>query len=121
MPRIVAPTREHIAQAVAVLRSGGLVVMPTETVYGLGADTFHPTAIENVYRVKGRSANNPLIAHVVDANAARTVAITWDERCQRLTDHFWPGPLTLVVPKADAVPDAATAGYSTIAVRCPAH
>jgi L-threonylcarbamoyladenylate synthase len=121
MPRIVSPTSEHIARAAAILREGGLVVMPTETVYGLGADTFNLHAIERVYTLKGRPANNPLIAHVANAAVAKSLVADWDDRCQRLADHFWPGPLTLVMAKADAVSHQSTAGYSTIAVRCPAH
>lgn len=121
MPRIVPPTSEHIAQAAAILRAGGVVVLPTETVYGLGADTFNLQAVEKVYELKGRPADNPLIAHVAGVDAARTLVRHWDDRCERLAHNFWPGPLTLVLPKADSVPDESTAGYATVAVRCPAH
>jgi L-threonylcarbamoyladenylate synthase len=121
MPRIVDPTPAAIAQAVDLLRAGHVVAVPTETVYGLGADAMNDTAIERVYQCKGRPANNPLIAHVADAAQAAIVVAHWDARCQLLAQMFWPGPLTLVLAKSPSVPMRATAGYNTIAVRCPNH
>ncbi|HRP62561.1 MAG TPA: L-threonylcarbamoyladenylate synthase [Phycisphaerales bacterium] len=121
MPRVELPTREALAEAAERLRRGGIVAFPTETVYGLGADTFNEEAIQRVYATKGRPFNNPLIAHVRDAAQAQRLVATWDRRCEILAQRFWPGPLTLVVAKASGVPAAATAGYPTIAVRCPAH
>lgn len=121
MPRIVEPTDSAIAQAVGQLRAGKAVAFPTETVYGLGVDTFNITALELIYQLKGRPADNPLIAHVLDVEQARELVLEWDERCDRLTKMFWPGPLTLVLPKISAVPARATAGHDTIAVRAPAH
>jgi len=111
-----------IAGAVAALRAGGLVILPTETVYGLAADAADPRAVAAVYAAKGRPAFNPLIAHVADVATARRIAV-FDDRAERLADRFWPGPLTLVLPIADegAVCDLARAGLDTVAVRAPAH
>ncbi|MHC4210194.1 MAG: L-threonylcarbamoyladenylate synthase [Planctomycetota bacterium] len=121
MPRPVRATDDAIAEAAARLRDGRVVAFPTETVYGLGADTFRAAAIERVYALKGRPLDNPLIAHVLDDDQARAVVAGWDDRCTELARAFWPGPLTLVLPRAADVPDEATAGWPTIAVRSPAH
>lgn len=121
MPRIVPATEPFIHEAAARLRSGGVVVFPTETVYGLGASTFDIAALDSIYQLKGRPANNPLIAHVLGAQQVRALATNWDSRCDQLAARFWPGPLTLVLTKIDSVPDQATAGLKTIAVRAPAH
>lgn len=130
MPRMVVPTDESIAEATRRLHDGEVIVFPTETVYGLGADTFNPAALECVYRLKGRPQDNPLIAHVLDWEAARNVidlkaqVLNGGERgtlARSLASTFWPGPLTLVLPKADHVPSRATGGRNTIAVRSPAH
>lgn len=121
MPRIVKPTAEAIAEAAAVLQREGVVAFPTETVYGLGVPTLSRAALAKVYELKGRPRDNPLIAHVLDAGQARAIAAGWDERCEQLAGRFWPGPLTLVVRKAAGIPEQATAGYPTIAVRSPSH
>ena len=121
MPRIADPTREVIEEAARRLREATVVAFPTETVYGLGADTLNSIALHEVYELKRRPADNPLIAHVTDRAQARAIVEIWDERCDRLADRFWPGPLTLVLPKARDVPDGATAGLPTIAVRAPRH
>ncbi|MHC4413952.1 MAG: L-threonylcarbamoyladenylate synthase [Planctomycetota bacterium] len=121
MPRLVESTEDGIAEAVRVLRDGLVVAFPTETVYGLGADTFNVRALERVYELKGRPARNPLIAHVAGREQARRVVARWDERCDDLAARFWPGPLTLVLPRGADVPERATAGWPTIAVRAPAH
>src|SRR5215510_7465515 len=123
MPRIVTANPESIRSAAELLRTGGVVAFPTETVYGLGACTFNDAAIERVYELKGRPADNPLIAHVLHAAQAREVvaAGAWDDRCEALARLFWPGPLTLVLAKSAGVPDRATAGRPTVAVRSPRH
>jgi L-threonylcarbamoyladenylate synthase len=121
MPRPVEATDDAIAEAARQLRQGRVVAFPTETVYGLGADTFSAAAIEQVYELKGRPLDNPLIAHVLDETQARVVVAHWDDRCSRLARVFWPGPLTMVLPRAERVPQQATAGWPTIAVRSPAH
>ena len=112
---------DSIALAAGLLRDGRPVAFPTETVYGLGADTFCERAIDRVYRLKGREADNPLIAHVLDVTQARRVTASWDDRCERLARRFWPGPLTLVAARSADVPERSTAGWPTIAVRAPSH
>jgi len=111
-----------VARAAYLLKEGGLVAFPTETVYGLGADATHARAIARLYEAKGRPSFNPLIAHVGDVAAGRRIA-RFDNAATRLAEAFWPGPLTLVLPKTDDCPvaDLATAGLDTIAVRVPAH
>ncbi|MCG2641536.1 translation factor Sua5 [Bradyrhizobium sp. CCBAU 11434] len=120
---LILPAGEAGAQAAArTLAAGGLVAFPTETVYGLGADAANATAVAHIYSAKGRPAFNPLIAHVPDLAAARRIG-RFDARALRLAEAFWPGPLTLVVPKTDDCPvsDLATAGLDTVAIRIPAH
>jgi L-threonylcarbamoyladenylate synthase len=111
-----------VRSAARCLAAGGLVAFPTETVYGLGADATNPAAIARLYQAKGRPAFNPLIAHVGDLRAGMAIA-RFDERAIKLAEAFWPGPLTLVLPKTRdcAVADLATAGLETIAIRVPAH
>ena len=113
---------QAIARAAAALRAGGLVILPTETVYGLAADAANPRAVAAVYQAKGRPAFNPLIAHVADLAAAQRVA-RFDARALQLARRFWPGPLTLVLPLGDetAVCDLARAGLDSVAVRAPGH
>jgi L-threonylcarbamoyladenylate synthase len=121
MSRIVEPTVDAIADAARSLADGGVVAFPTETVYGLGADTRNADALRKVYELKGRPSDNPLIAHVLDEHQARSLAQNWSDRASALAHRFWPGPLTLIVEKDDDVPREATAGLSTIAVRSPSH
>ena len=111
-----------VAAAVAALRRGDLVVLPTETVYGLAAAAAGPTAVARIYEAKGRPSFNPLIAHVADLAGGERIA-RLDERARRLAEAFWPGPLTLVAPIKDpaAVCDLARAGLETVAVRVPSH
>ena len=119
----VLPAGDTAAEAAArTLAAGGLVAFPTETVYGLGADASDATAIAHLYAAKGRPSFNPLIAHVADLAAAKRIG-RFDARATSLAEAFWPGPLTLVVPKADGCPvaDLATAGLDTVAIRIPAH
>jgi L-threonylcarbamoyladenylate synthase len=118
----MAEPHAEVTAAAAALRAGGLVLMPTETVYGLAADAANARAVAAVYEAKGRPSFNPLIAHVADVAMARRIA-RFDERAERLAARFWPGPLTLVLPMTDAeaVSDLARAGLDTVAVRAPAH
>ena len=111
----------ELERAAAVLRGGGLVAFPTETVYGLGANALDPVAVGKIYAAKGRPATSPLIVHVADVAMARTVVAEWPEAAERLAAAFWPGPLTLVLEKRDLVPDSVTAGLGTVGVRQPAH
>lgn len=120
--RILPASAGAISEAAQILRSGGLVAFPTETVYGLGADATDGEAIARLYAAKGRPSFNPLIAHVADAEVARRVA-QFNADADLLARAFWPGPLTLVLPKAPGCPiaDLATAGLDTVAVRVPNH
>jgi L-threonylcarbamoyladenylate synthase len=110
-----------VRAAAEVLRGGGLVAFPTETVYGLGAHALDPAAVARIYQAKGRPAYNPLIVHVATVAAARALSSAWPATADRLAERFWPGPLTLVVPKAAAIPDSVSAGLPTVGVRIPAH
>jgi len=116
-----AATDRALDRATEVLRRGGLVAIPTETVYGLAADALDDEAVDGIFRAKGRPAGNPLIVHVADAAMARSLAAAWPEPAAALATAFWPGPLTLVVPKGRQVPAIVTAGGDTVALRCPAH
>ncbi|HEX6534737.1 MAG TPA: L-threonylcarbamoyladenylate synthase [Gemmatimonadaceae bacterium] len=117
----VHPEPERIERAAAVLRRGGLVAFPTETVYGLGADALNADAVRRIFAAKGRPEFNPLIVHVADIAGARALASRWPDLAQRLAEAFWPGPLTLVVPRRPRVPDVVTAGLDTVAIRSPSH
>ena len=116
-----APDAAIMAQAAAVLRGGGLVAFPTETVYGLGVHALDATAVRRLYAAKGRPEYNPLIVHVADIEAARALSRQWPEMATRLAQAFWPGPLTLVVRKRPDIPDEVTAGLDSVALRVPAH
>ncbi len=120
--RCLAADASSIAEAAAVLRGGGLVAFPTETVYGLGADATSGTAVAGIYRAKGRPSFNPLIAHVLDTERAREEG-SFGAEAAALASAFWPGPLTLVVPAAPTcrVSDLARAGLASVALRVPAH
>jgi L-threonylcarbamoyladenylate synthase len=110
-----------IAEAARVIRTGGLVAFPTETVYGLGADATDAAAVQRIYAAKGRPSYNPLIVHVPDADRARAVVGGWSEVAALLSTRFWPGPLTLVLPRGPRITPAATAGLETVGIRVPAH
>nr|WP_276602797.1 L-threonylcarbamoyladenylate synthase [Nannocystis pusilla] len=109
-----------IARAAEVLQRGGLVAFPTETVYGLGADALDAAAVGRIFAAKGRPADNPLIVHVAAPEQARALARVVPPAAEQLMS-LWPGPLTLVLPRAPVVPDATTAGQDTVAVRIPGH
>lgn len=114
-------TDEALDRAVMLIRSGGLVAIPTETVYGLATDALDSESVDRIFRAKGRPATNPLIVHVADQAMARSLASAWPAAAEAITSHFWPGPVTVVVPKHRDVPDIVTAGGPTVALRCPAH
>lgn len=115
------PDAEVLNKAAEILRSGGLVAFPTETVYGLGANALDENAVQKIFEAKCRPAHNPLIVHVHDAASAKALAIDWPEVAQRLAETFWPGSLTLVVRKKPCVPDIVTASGDTVALRMPSH
>ena len=112
---------DQIKHAAELLRSGKLVAFPTETVYGLGANALDAKAVARVFEAKGRPSTSPIIVHVSDRAMIERVASSWPETARILADRFWPGPLTLVVPKMSEVPDIVTAGLPTVGVRMPAH
>ena len=120
--RLLPPDDTGIAQAAAVLRGGGLVAIPTETVYGLAARADSAEAVAAIYRTKGRPDFNPLIVHVSSLDMARKLAL-FDQAAEDLAQHYWPGPLTMVLPLREGAPiaPAVTAGLPTIALRQPAH
>ena len=114
-------TPGQLAYAAALLRDGRLIAFPTETVYGLGANALDAAAVERIYQAKGRPHSSPIIVHVSDLEMAMEVVATWPDAARRLAEKFWPGPLTLVLPKTRAVPELVTAGLATVGVRMPAH
>jgi L-threonylcarbamoyladenylate synthase len=116
-----SPDLQVISEAADILRSGGLVAFPTETVYGLGADALNADAVRKVFEAKGRPADNPLIVHIADRKQLFDLADDIPEKGQRLAKEFWPGPLTLVVHRTFLVPDIVTAGLDTVALRMPDH
>jgi L-threonylcarbamoyladenylate synthase len=114
-------TAEQLAAAAALLCAGKLVAFPTETVYGLGANALDADAVERIYQAKGRPHSSPIIVHVSDFEMLKRVAAAWPDDAQKVAEKFWPGPLTLVLPKTAAVPDVVTGGLPTVGVRTPAH
>lgn len=115
------PETDRLAYAADILKNGGLVAFPTETVYGLGANALDTRAVEGIYRAKGRPSDNPLIVHIADKKALDKLTDKRPENMEILMDKFWPGPLTLVVPKSASVPDIVTAGLDSVAIRMPSH
>jgi L-threonylcarbamoyladenylate synthase len=117
----LAPDDAIIRDAAARLRRGELVAFPTETVYGLGANALDASAVERIYAAKGRPSYNPLIVHLAQAHDATSVVAEWPAAATRLAGAFWPGPLTMVLPKRANVPHAVTAGLPTVGIRVPRH
>jgi L-threonylcarbamoyladenylate synthase len=115
------PESGVLVRATAVLRRGGLVAFPTETVYGLGGNALSVEAVHKIFAAKGRPATNPLIVHIASIDAALPLVQVWPKNAQLLAERFWPGPLTVIVPKSARVPDIVTGGGSTVALRMPAH
>jgi L-threonylcarbamoyladenylate synthase len=112
---------QAVARAAELLRAGQLVALPTETVYGLAANAWDPAAVRRIYQAKGRPAENPIIVHVASLELARRCVAVWPAAAERLAAAFWPGPLTLVLPRAKIIPPLVTAGGATVGVRWPAH
>ncbi len=115
------PEAVPLLRAAEVLHAGGLVAFPTETVYGLGANALDAAAVGRIFAAKERPATNPVIVHIADTASVRPLVVAWPESAEQLAARFWPGPLTLVLPKSTVVPDVVTAGGPTVAVRVPAH
>lgn len=114
-------TQDDVARAAKIIKSGGLVVMPTETVYGLGADAFNKNAVADIFKAKGRPMDNPLIVHIAAVKDLKQLVSEIPENAMKLANAFWPGPLTMVLPKSGVVPDEVSAGLDTVAVRYPSH
>lgn len=120
--KMTAENAEEVAaRAKVIWQKGGLVAFPTETVYGLGGNGLDAAAAQKIYAAKGRPSDNPLILHIADRSQLLSLTTQIDSRAQALMDAFWPGPLTMIFPKAEAVPYETTGGLDTVAVRMPSH
>lgn len=118
---ITNPSEQDIDMLARALRNGELVSIPTETVYGLGANGLDPEAMDKIYAAKGRPSDNPLILHIPNSESIKPLVTEVSTTAQALMDNFWPGPLTITLPKSDLVPDRATGGLPRVALRCPDH
>ena len=118
--RVLLPTQEAVEEAATLLRQGELVAFPTETVYGLGAHALDAVAVPGIYRAKGRPSDNPLIVHVASPEAAEPLCYV-DARARSVMRRFWPGPLTVLLPKKQVIPAVTNAGLASVAVRMPDH
>jgi L-threonylcarbamoyladenylate synthase len=112
---------QAIERASELLRTGEVVALPTETVYGLAANAFDADAVARIFQIKGRPAHNPIIVHVCDVEMAKRCVTVWPRMAEQLAGAFWPGPLTLVLPRSDQIPPIVTAGGATVGVRWPSH
>src|SRR5215471_4568988 len=110
-----------VEEAADLLRSGEVVALPTETVYGLAANALEPRAVARIFEIKGRPAHNPIIVHVASPDMARACAKGWPALADKLASGFWPGPLTIVLSRAREIPDIVTAGGGTVGIRWPSH
>ena len=115
------PTKENIEAAAKIIRDGGLLAIPTETVYGLGADALNEDAVLRIFLAKGRPQDNPLIIHVPDSSWLARYCQNVPDAAYALAEKFWPGPLTMILPRKPIVPLRTTAGLETVGVRCPDH
>lgn len=113
--------RKALQEAGEIIRQGGLVAFPTETVYGLGGDALNPESSKKIYAAKGRPSDNPLIIHIADMEHLGKITKEIPQSAYQLADAFWPGPLTMILPKSEAVPSQTTGGLDTVAVRMPSH
>ncbi len=118
---MITVSQSDLKRAAELLREGKLVAFPTETVYGLGANALSAEAVQKIFDAKGRPRTSPLIVHVAAIEDVHTIVSEWPQTAQKLAEEFWPGPLTLVLPKQPAVPDIVTAGLPTVGVRMPSH
>lgn len=113
--------KNDIDKAAEIIKNGGIVAMPTETVYGLAADALNGEAVAKIFKAKGRPMDNPLIVHISDIKQIDMLVSDFPEKAKRLAQKFWPGPLTIVLPKSNIIPDEVSAGLSTVAIRFPSH
>ena len=119
--RLLSDSKEDLIIAANLIKSGKIVGIPTETVYGLGADAVNPKAVKAVFEAKGRPADNPLIVHICSMRTVKMLAHDVPELFYRLAERYWPGPLTMIVPKNKMVPNETSGGLDTVAIRMPAH
>ncbi|MDF2568280.1 MAG: hypothetical protein K0R90_1736, partial [Oscillospiraceae bacterium] len=119
--KILKPTKENLLLCAKLLKDGELIGMPTETVYGLAANAFDGDAVKKIFKAKGRPQDNPLIVHISDISMLGSIAAKVPKLAHELAERFWPGPLTIILPKAAHIPLAVTAGLDTVAVRIPSH
>ena len=119
--KILKPTDDVLKKAAFIIREGGLVAFPTETVYGLGVNAFDALAVAKIFEVKRRPSFDPIIVHIADFKDLERLTLQIDERAKKLIQKFWPGPFTSVLPKAIVIPDIVTAGLETVAIRMPSH
>lgn len=117
--QLLSTSEQDLEKAAELIKSGGLVAIPTETVYGLGADGLNPDAVKKIFEAKGRPQDNPLILHIHSSAQLRDYCRELPEEAWLLAEHFWPGPLTMILPVRDCVPKTTTAGLDTVGVRCP--
>lgn len=115
----LSTSNKDIARAAALLKGGGLVAFPTETVYGLGANALDGSAVEKIFKAKGRPSDNPLIVHIYDINQVSSLVLEVNDNAKRLMEAFWPGPITIVMKKSDKIPSSVSAGLDTVGVRMP--
>lgn len=113
--------KNEIDIAADIIKKGGIVAMPTETVYGLAADALNGDAVAKIFKAKGRPMDNPLIVHISDIKQIDMLVAEFPNKAKKLAEKFWPGPLTIVLPKSDIIPDEVSAGLSTVAIRFPSH
>ncbi|MCJ7806324.1 MAG: L-threonylcarbamoyladenylate synthase [Clostridia bacterium] len=118
---LLGDDRVSVVRAARIIQNGGLVAFPTETVYGLGAAATDAQAVKRIFKAKGRPSDNPLIVHIADIEQLNAVVKTISTRAFMLAEHFWPGPLSLILPRADKIPAVVSAGLPTVAVRMPDH
>lgn len=119
--KILKATEDSIEQAVAIIKSGGVVGLPTETVYGLGANALDSSAVEKIFEAKGRPKDNPMIVHISCIDEVYSLVEKFPEKAKLLAEKYWPGPLTIIMPKSDKVPDRTSGNLDTVAVRMPSH
>ena len=117
----LAPDENAVKEAAECIKRGGLVAFPTETVYGLGADSFNPDAVKKIYEAKGRPSDNPLISHIANISQVETLAREVTKEAKMLMEAYWGGPLTIILKKKANVPDIISAGLDTVSIRMPSH
>lgn len=120
---LLSTSQEDISKAADIIRNGGLVAMPTETVYGLAANALSGSAVSSIFTAKGRPSDNPLIVHISEIEDIEKFGLVreFPEKAKKLAERFWPGPLTIIMPKSDSIPEEVTAGLDSLAIRLPSH